>query len=308
MASGCVARHIGRMRRLLLVLIFLGCLAVFAAAQSASAAVNPAGLFFDGSFDHIEEYSRPGSLIVAGNCNRDDPRFAKARKAGAEVIAYLNVIEVYDVIPCKQNRSFYMGGRENVPLWPTPRYGERVNWPRTHLADMRAGSDWSNHVVEFASQLMRDGKIDGLFLDNVGARLWSQLAQWKTWPQEERDAWTDGNIDLVRRLYAARDRIDPKFIIVSNNLWDRGDPRGFEGEKYVDGIVLQNNAPNAYHIKYAGRHFGDERHRRVLVLTRTREDALTWSAVPGVTHVTWQPKYDHPIEPLIPFTALSDRR
>jgi len=298
------------MRRLLYVLLVIGCLAAFAAAQSSSAVpVNPLGLYYDNSFTNIEQYMRPGALLVAGNCNRYDPRFAKARESGAEVIAYLNAIEVYDHLPCKLNAGFYMGGRENVPLWPWPNYGERINWPHTRLADMRPGSAWANNIVEYVSGLMREGKVDGVFLDNVGARLWA-AAHWKDWSKEEQDAWTDGNVDLVRRIDAARRQIDPQFIVITNNLWDRGggDKRGLDGERYVDGVVLEHSPPDDYHEKYAGRHFGDERHRRVLVLTRTEEDAKTWANVPGVTHVAWQVKYDHPGEPLLPFSALNDRR
>ena len=295
------------MRRFVFIVLIIGFLAAVAAAQSASAAANPLGLYYDNSFTNIEEYSRPGALLIAGNCNRYDPHFAKAREGGAEVLAYLNVIEVYDVIPCKLNAGFYMGGREHVPLWPTPTYGARINYKHTHLADMRAGSKWADNVVEYVSGLMREGKVDGVFLDNVGARLWSDLAQWNTWPQEEKDAWTDGNIDLVRRIYAARDRIDPKFLIVGNSLWDRGDARGFEGARYEDGVMLEHNALNAYHTNYAGRAFGNGRQRRVLVVARTAADAVAWATVPGVTHVTWQMKYDHPGPPLVPFTALHDR-
>ncbi|HTU66066.1 MAG TPA: hypothetical protein VMF52_08960 [Steroidobacteraceae bacterium] len=293
------------MRRFLLVLVFIGFLAVFAGVQTATAApANPLGLYYDNSFTNIDDYAHPGALLVAGNCNRYDGRFEKAREAGAEVIAYLNIIEVYDHVPCRLNAGFYMGAREHVPLWPYPKYGERINWPRTHLADMRKGSEWSNNVVDYVSGLMREGKVDGVFLDNVGARLWSDLARWNDWPQSERDEWTEGNIDLVRRLDAARREINPKFLLINNNLWDlgHGDKRGFEGEKYVDGVVLEHPELNAYHEKYAGREFASEGHRRVLVIARSPEDAVAWSEVRGVTHVTWQPKYDHPGKPLVPFT------
>lgn len=299
------------MRRFLLALFVLSCLALFAGIQAAQAApANPLGLYYDNSFTNIDEYMRPGALLVAGNCNRYDDRFAKARAAGAEVIAYLNIIEVYDHIPCKLNASFYMGARENVPLWPYPKPGMRVNWKNTHMADMRKGSAWSNNVVEFISGLMREGKVDGVFLDNVGARLWGDLSGWSNWPQSEKDEWMEGNIDLVRRLDAARRQINPKFLLINNNLWDmgHGDKRGFEGEKYVDGIVLEHPPLNEYHEKFAAHEFNGEGHKRVLVLARSAEDAVAWASVPGVTHVTWQAKYDHPPLPLVPFTPLTDRR
>jgi hypothetical protein len=82
---------------------------------------------------------------------------------------------------------------------------------------------------------------------------------------------------------------------------------GWDGEKYVDGVMIEHPALNKYHRDYAGRNFGTSGHRRVLVTTRTEEDALGWAQVPGVTHVAWQVHYDHPGKPLTPFTARTDR-
>ena len=278
-----------------------------AAPALASAVANPLGLFYDDSFTNFESYEHPTAMLVAGNCNRDDPRFQQARAAGAEVLAYLNPTSVYDSLPCKRKPGLYGPDRERVPLWPYPNYGERVSWKHTHMTDMRAGSAWSNHVVEFVEQLMRARKFVGVFLDVVGARVWADTTDWKSWPQAERDEYTRGNIDLVRRIDEKRRAINPDFIVVNNSLWDRGDPIGFEGEKYVDGVVLEHPPLNEYHRRYAGHAFGDLGHRRVLVIARTTEDARAWAQVPGVTNVTDERNYAHPDEPLVPFTALRDR-
>ena len=290
---------------LLLVASFVSAAAI---PPQMSHQANPLGIFWDDSFTNIEDYSRAGALVVAGNCNRYDPRFVKAREQGAEVLAYLNVIEVYDHMPCKLNQGFYMGGPDKVPKWPWPSYGERINWPNTHLVDMRAGSVWANHVVEYVTQLMRENKVDGVFLDNVGARLWTR-AHWKEWPQQEQDAWTEGNIDIVRRIDEQRRKINPRFIVVTNNLWDLGggNKKGFEGERYIDGVVIEHPKLNEYHRWYGGRTFSDLGHRRVLVIALNEEDVEGWSHVPGVTHVTWQKNYSHPEKPEVPFTALTDR-
>jgi hypothetical protein len=276
-------------------------------ASAAPPVANPLGLFYDSSFTHFEAYEHPTAMLVAGNCNRDDPRFQRARAAGAEVLAYINPTAVYDSLPCKYKPSLYGPDRERVPLWPYPTYGERVSWKHTHMTDMRAGSAWSNHVVDFVEQMMRDGKFDGVFLDVVGARVWADTTSWKDWPQAEKDEYTRGNIDLVRRIDEKRRAINPDFIVVNNSLWDRGDPAGFEGEKYVDGVVLEHPPLNDYHRKYAGRAFGDLGHRRVLVMARSTEDAIAWARVPGVTNVTDERNYAHPGAPLVPFTALNDR-
>ena len=298
------------LRRSILVLAAL-CAGVAANAASPfpeQHTANPLAFFWGKSLENIDDYARPGALIVAGNCNRYDPKFAEARAAGAEVLAYLNPIEVYDHIPCKLNEGFYNGARERVPLWPYPKPGERINWPKTHMADMRAGSDWSNNIVAYVENLMREGKVDGVFLDNIGARLWSKLADWHSWSKQEQDAWTEGNIDLVRRIDALRRKINPEFIVVTNNVWHRGDAAGFAGEQYVDGVVLERSALNDWHAKYAGRPFSNLGHRRVLVVSRTQADVEQWARVPGVTHVSFQPNYGYTARPLLPFRALNDRR
>lgn len=309
MVAAPASLHSAAMRRFLFALLFISLLAAFASAQSAHAGANPFGLYFDNSFNNIPDYYHPGALLVAGNCNRDDERFQKAREAGAEVLLYLSAPDRYDRVPCKQNAGFYMGDASKVPLWPWPTPGERVTWPNTHMTDIRKGSVWSNFVVDYVTQLMREGKVDGVFLDNVGARQWDR-AKWKEWSQQEKDEWMEGNIDLVRRIDAARKQIDPDFIVIGNNIWDllNGDKRGFEGEKYVDGVMLEHAKPNEWHKQYAGRKFGDGRHRRVLVMANSEEDAREWANVPGVTHVAYQKKYDHPGKPLVRFTALNDRR
>jgi len=276
-------------------------------AKAEGPQANPLALFFDNSFTNIEDYSRPCAMLVTGNCNRYDERFQKARQAGAEVLAYLDPIEVYDKIPCKLNEGFY--GGPNPPLWPFPSPGTRVNWPKSRMTDLQAGSKWSDHVVDYVAGLMREGKVDGVFLDCIGARLWSDLAQWKSWPREEQDAWTRGNVYLVRRLDEKRREINPKFILIGNNLWDRGggDRSGWEGEKYVDGVLIEHPPLSDYHRAYAGREFGRSGHRRVLITARTEAEGLAWSRVPGVTNVAIQAKYDHPAKPILPFHAAGDR-
>jgi hypothetical protein len=198
-----------------------------------------------------------------------------------------------------------------VPLWPYPKTGQRINHPKTHLTDMRPGSSWILHVVDYVEQLMRDGRFDGVFLDVTNARLRSKLAQWDSWPQEEKDAWTDGNVDLVRRLDERRRAINPNFIIVSNGYWDRGDDRGLAGERYVDGIMLEHPQTGARQaIENAGKAFGNLGHRRVLVIARDAESAQAWANVRGVTHVAVQDgagQYQHPNPPAVPFEPLHDR-
>src|SRR5262245_45727853 len=140
------------MRHLIYALFVLGGCATNVPAETLA---NPLGMFYNQSYENFELYEHPGALLVAGNCNRYDEHFADARAKGAEVLAYLNAIEGYDKVPFKLNETYYMNGRENVPLWPFPTYGVRVNWPKTHLADMRVGSKWVDNVVNFVVHLMK---------------------------------------------------------------------------------------------------------------------------------------------------------
>jgi len=302
------------MRTLLVTLLAAITLAASAASPVpppvSARQASPFGLFWSGDVTNLSLYSRPGSIVVAGNCNRYDPMMQQARADGAELLTYLNVIEVYDQMPCKLIRGFYMGDGAKVPLWPWPTYGARVNWPKTHLADMRVGSKWADNVVDYVIQLMKEDKVDGVFLDNLGARLWTR-AKWREWPPEEQKAWTEGNIDLARRIDEARRRINPNFIVVGNNIWDladKGNKTGFEGEKYIDGVMIERSEFNEYHRWYAGRTFSDLGHRRVLIMAKNADEVEGWSHVPGVTHVSFQKDYRYPPRPELPFTALNDRK
>lgn len=264
-------------------------------AASAARAAEPLGLFYDNSFDHMEAYQRSGAMLITGNCNPGAPQFAAARAAGAEVLRYLNPVDVYDHMPCKLTAGFFQDGQ--APLWPAAPSGERrINYRKTHLADLRVGSSWSNHVVAYVEALMREGTVDGVFLDVVGARLWGNLAQWKQWDPAEQDAWTQGCVDLVRRIDERRRALNPKFLVITNNIWDRGDALGLEGERHVDGIMLEHPALDPRHEEYARRAYADLGHRRLLVIARSKEEAAAWNELPGVTHVSWQAKYDHPDE------------
>ena len=89
-----------------------------------------------------------------------------------------------------------------VPLWPCPSYGQRSIWGNTRMTDIRRAP-----VVLLGGELRREAvaerKLDGVFLDVLGARPWGSI-ELTNWSQAEKNAWTDGAIDLVRRLDAKR--------------------------------------------------------------------------------------------------------
>ncbi|MBL8270185.1 hypothetical protein [Steroidobacter sp.] len=277
----------------------------------AAEAANPLGIAFKDTAN-VSLYGQPTGMVIAGRCNRNDPAFDQARRNGAEVLLYVSATARPDARVCALDNELYLNDPTRVPLWPYPSEGQRVSYPKTHMTDMRPGSPWILHVVDYVEQLMREGKVDGVFLDAMGARSWDKLADWSNWPQAERDVWTDGNIDLVRRLDERRRAIDPKFIIVTNGYWDRGDARGLDGERYVDGIMLEHpKAGSSWHLKQASKPFSDLGHRRVLVVATDHEAAQEWAKAAGVTHVSDQAggarQYAHPTEPPIAFEPLHDR-
>jgi len=306
-----IFRHFGRLGIGWCIPVAMSSCAVATYAHWAEG-VNPLGLAYKDT-TNVSLYAEPTGMLIAGRCNRNDPAFEQARRRGAEVLVYVAATERPDARVCALDNELYMNDVARVPLWPYPSEGQRVNYPKTHLTDMRPGSPWILHVVDYVAQLMRDRKFDGVFLDVSGARLWGKLADWESWPQAEKDAWTDGNVDLVRRLDERRRALNPDFIIVTNGFWDRGDQRGFAGERYVDGIMLEHpKAGSPWHIKNAGRPFGDLGHRRVLVVATDTESAQEWARVKGVTHVSDQgegkSRYAHPTVPPVPFQPLHDRK
>lgn len=312
------------MRRLWLLLTALLLLpagsAVVPVAASAAAVTNtyltnPLGFAYRSTANVAAWYGKPTGMVIAGRCNRDGAEgqeFTRARANGAEILAYLTAVSRPDSEVCPEDTEFYGGDLNTTPLWPFPTYGQRVAWPNTHMTDIRAGSAWSNHVVAYIERLMRTDEVDGVFLDSIGGRPWHPLAEWGTWPQAEKNAWAAGNVDLVRRLDAKRRAINPRFIIVNNNVWDMpGDPEvnqiSLQGEPYVDGICLELSPLSDYHRRVAGKPYGNLGHRRVLVIARTTEEARQWAAVQGVTHVADQRDYGSVPPPLLGFNRLTDR-
>lgn len=274
---------------------------MLASALPASAAntetTNRLGFFYNGSYSRISEYQNQTSMLVTGRCNRYHANFTAARQAGAEVLAYVNAVDISPNLGCDLETNLYRLGPNHdqpAPHWP---YAERSEYVSSNgtvypLADLRAGSAWADHVVEYVEGLMHENKVDGVFLDVVGARLWSDIADWPSWPQAEKDAWTQGNIDLVRRLHEKVLEINPRFIIVNNNTWSRGDPLGDPGEDYVDGICLEHHSIGAFQTATAAKPFDGGPHRRMLIIANSDADAAAWAAVQGVTNVSNQTRAD----------------
>jgi hypothetical protein len=290
-------------------LALLGLSLVSTVFAGSAEAANPFALAFS-STTNVSLYAKPTGILVTGRCNRYASAFASARSKGAEVLAYINVFERPDHYICDLDKALYMNNYGAVPLWPYPSYGQRYAWPGMNLTDMRPGSKWILWAVSYVEKLMRERKVDGVWLDGIGARPWG-YSQWTSWSATEKKLWTDGNIDFVRRLDAKRRAINPDFLLISNNVWGVTVPgtTALAGEKYVDGIALEHPTLwlTAYHRGQVGHAFSNLCHRRVLVIARDATEARAWAAVKGVTHVSSQMSYKYPNSPPVAFKALYDR-
>lgn len=258
--------------------------------------MNPWFLCYQ-STARVLEYAGPSAIFVTGRSNRGDPAFQIARQMGAEVLGYLNFAETRNQRVSQPNEDFYMGNSAAVPRWLGPDGAPRGNYVEngvtvTQLLDIRPGSLWVNFAIDFLCERMEDGQLDGVFLDVLGGKLWGGSSGFNTWSAAERKAWQDANVALVQRLDYERRRRNPGFIILNNNTWQQnlpGEPMriGTAGEQCVDGVCLEGHDPatNAFVATYAGRQFGDLGHRRVLTISKSKDAALRWAALPGVTHV-----------------------
>lgn len=284
------------------------------AVAGVAQAANPGGIAYSKT-TNVLLYGKATGLMIAGRCNNTSSVFQTVRSRGGEVLKYITPVAVPDNFICSIDQQSFMNNYGAVPLWPFPSYGQRIMRPGNHMADIRAGSKWSNWLVSYVEKLMRERKFDGVFIDTCGGRPWSSYSNWKNWPKSERDAWTNGCVDLVRRIDAKRRAINPNFIVVNNNVWDRtdGSTIGYAAHKYIDGVSLEHPAAPgsaSYHRAYAAKTFSNLGHRRVFVIARSVADARAWATQKGVTHVSSQSSessYSYPTVPPVSFKALTDR-
>src|SRR5690242_11049579 len=131
------------------VVTSLSCLATGPAHAANTYATNPAGFDYDDSWRNFDAYKQPTALLITGRCNRDDDRFREARARGAEVLAYLNVIEMPDNRVCAMDWNFYTENGTTTPArWIGTNGQPRVNFHDQQMLNIRKGQAWSNHVVE----------------------------------------------------------------------------------------------------------------------------------------------------------------
>jgi hypothetical protein len=263
----------------------------------ATAAANPFTLAYSTPGEALMQYAHPGGLAVVmpPDPYRVPDLLRRFRAGGGELLVYVNLV---DGAPAGQSNSqahadLYGSANGTNPayLWQPVRY----NYSNLPLLDIRRGSAWSNHAVDFITRYIRTYPIDGFFLDVLGTRLYSSA--WDGMSASERAAWTDGANDLVNRIRAA---VGDQPILVANNFWQNGQPA-------LNGFVSEHHPPSDGNVQ-AGLRYPWHQPVRNLIIASGASDAQAFRNVAGVTHVTAQSSYSTIEPPLWSFSALPTNR
>jgi len=277
-------------RRRLRTLLAAGAAAfALAVPAPASAAANP--MTFDyGNSSALSAYAKPTGMVVVGRNFADTAAIDRVQAGGGEVLMYVDLVEGPGFNVSGDQADLYGGARLPAQYTWSPLRYNFSNYPMT---DMRPGSAWIQHVVDYMKDWFPTTHAKGLFLDVMGVRLWS--GAWNAMSQSERDAWTAGNYDLIHRLRAA---LGPNVILVANNGWPSGNPD-------LNGICIEHQpySEASYWSGQTGRADWTKPVRNIAIASSTA-DASKWAGVKGITHVSAQSTYDAVASPLLPFSQL----
>jgi hypothetical protein len=269
--------------------------AALALPRLALGVANPLAFSYSAPGESLMQYAHPGGMVVLETeaPNTSAELIRRFRAGGGEVLLYLNLV---DGPPASMSNpttraQLYGAARGTNPayLWQPVRY----NFQSYPMLDIRRGSAFSNHAVDFVSQWVKAYGADGIFLDVLGSRLFS--GAWSAMSPAERAAWTDGAYDLVSRIRAA---VGDRTILVANNIWDGGQPA-------LNGFCVEHHGPSeipffASQLAWPGWH----QPVRNIVIASGPGDAAAWRYLPGVTHVAAQTNYNAFGAPLWGFTPL----
>jgi hypothetical protein len=231
------------------------------------------------------------------------------RNIDTEVLEYVLVPHDYpgtssgDV----ERDSLYTGGvgggnynRANIPTnwyWD-PANPSRVNVPSYsgYLMDMREGSDWVAHLLDWFDVRMNTSgwNMDGWFLDVLGDDYIGFISGFAN--TAEQNEYKAGVRDFIQRL---RDRLGDEVILVCNNTWTTTQP--------INGICVENhtgaNIGNAYWLAQLSRHDPPLGRLRNITLNGNLSDVIAWSQVAGVTHAAYHSNDSYQIAPTPPFIS-----
>lgn len=277
--------------------------------MSNSRSCNPFGIAYKSLANIVSLFGHPGGMVAVGEnfWTANDPTIAQLRKLGCKVLAYFDVIQVPDDLT---KVTAYKQLYAKAALWQYPTLGVRVSYAGDHLSDIRAGSPWSQAAIQIMSDLIKSNIVDGALLDEVGGQLWSPLVAWDSWPQAEKDTWTIGNVDFISKVDAIRRDLNPDFILVNNNIWQRQDGSTLPalGAKHVNGSMIEHHKPDPKSATgvYAGQQFCGFGQRVVIPVATSTANAVAWSDIEGTTYACDQlgNEYGQVKTPCLPFTRL----
>ena len=278
-------------RRRLRTLLAAGAAALALAVPALASAGTANPMTFDyGNSSALSAYAKPTGMVVVGRNFADTAAIDRVQAGGGEVLMYVDLVEGPGFNVSGDQADLYGGARLPAQYTWSPLRYNYSNYPMT---DMRPGSAWIQHVVDYMKDWFPTTHAKGLFLDVMGVRLWS--GAWNAMSQSERDAWTAGNYDLIHRLRAA---LGPNVILVANNSWPSGNPD-------LNGICIEHHAYSeaSYWSEQTGRADWTKPVRNIAIASSTA-DASKWAGVKGITHVSAQSTYMAVASPLLPFSQL----
>lgn len=294
--------------------------------------VNPGALWLghDDPPDALDQYAQPTGTAVLDMDLVDEitPRVDRLRSGGAEFLPYVNLVEarIGTRSDWEERGRLYgdgdgtasYGGETDVPSnwwWRDADGHRRSQWPDTWMLDIRPGSDFADHAVEWADGFMRRCHCDGLYLDVLGSRLW--VSTWDEMSETERSQWSEGAYDLISRLRA---RLDPdgdgRPFLVANNTQARADSSwsGWpaDGNPALNGFAWERHPPSETpFFEDQVRNGRWQTPRRMIVIPRTYpEDCRFWDERDTVDVVLCTSgtgtAYDHIPAPRTPFRPRVD--
>jgi len=298
---------------------------------SAAAAPNPGAIWLghDEPPATVDQYARATGMVVLDLDLVDEitPRLDRLRAGGAEFLPYVSLVEapVGTRSDWEERGRLYgggdsasYGGEADVPSnwwWRGGRGQRRSQWPDTWMLDVRRGSAFADHAVQWADAFMRRCHCDGLFLDVLGSRLWSSA--WEQMSATERSQWSAGAYDLFSRLRA---RLDPdgngRPLLVANNTQAKDDAAwaGWpaDGHPGLNGFGWERHQQSETPY-YEGQVRNGDWHspRRMMVISRSYpDDCAFWDARDTVDAVLCTNStgagYDHVPSPQTPFRPRAD--
>ncbi len=265
--------------------------AALAAPAAANAAANPFTLDYSNS-TNITAYAHPTGAVVVGRNFSNPGVVDRVQAGGGEVYMYVNYVEGANTgySASGAEAGLYGGSQTSSAYLMTPT---RYNFPNLPMLDLRPGSPWVLHAVEWTRQWFPSTHAKGIFLDVIGDRLWTDA--WDSMSSSERTAWNAGARDLIHRLRAA---LGPNVILVANNIWENGNPD-------LNGIAVEHH-PYSENARWAGMLQRSDWTKPVrnMVIANSTGEAQQWAGRPGVTHVSAQSDYGGPEAPVVGFTPL----